>query len=494
MPPSHGAARPPSPPRSPWRAIGIAGAIISLAGIVGAISAIQVARSGPKKGPGSGNIMGGGAGGAGTTGVGAHDLSARPVQSLTMQGSGTVGVEAAPLLVEGFFKKRGATDIRREKGARADDLRIVATTDKGVEAILIRSEGTAGGFQCLGEHTCDIAMAAREVHDAEAATLIEKGIGDLRLPGNEHVIALDGIAVIVNRGNPVRGLDRTQLDAVFSGGVTDWSGVGGTAGPIALVAHEPGAGTLDAFDAMVLGGHPLAPSARRMPDNAAIADAVTVDVNAIGFVGLAFVRSTKALAVSDRGVPPMFPTPFTVTTEKYLLSRRFYLYTPAPPKPFALDFVDFVMSEPGQHAIRDAGLVDLEVSLKNAEPCDHCPARYASATKHLRRLSLDFRFRGNTHQLDARAIRDVDRVVRFLREHSSAKIVLFGFCDRTAEKAADVKRSRELAQAVNSELGARGVKAGTVEGFGAEMAVATNNTDWGRAKNRRVEIWVEEDK
>ena len=369
---------------------------------------------------------------------------------------------------------------------------LAPTTTQGEEAILVRSEATTGGFECLAARTCDIAMAAREIRPTEAAELAAKGVGDVRSPASEHVVALDGIAVVVHPSNPIRSLDLVQLAAVFTGGVGDWAAVGGSPGPIALRAHEDGAGTLDVFSAIALGGRPVAPHAQRLPDNARIADAVAVEPTAIGFLGMSFVRGGRALAIGDRGVMPMIPSAFTVSTERYLLSRRFYLYTSQTPKPLVRDLLEYVLSDNAQQAIRAAGFIDLGVSLKNAEPCESCPARYATATKRARRLSLDFRFRPGTRELDTRAARDVDRVVRFVREHSTGRILLFGFCDSSGDARADVKRSRELAQAVDAELGARGLRAGVVEGIGGEMPVATNATELGRTKNRRVEIWLQD--
>ena len=418
-----------------------------------------------------------------------------PAPVLVLGGSGTIGVSAAPAFVEAFFKKRGALSVERRRGTRADDTIVVATTKDGaVERVLVASDGTSRGFQCLGDKSCDIAMAAREISSAEAADLAQRGLGDMRLPASEHVIALDGIAVVVHPNNPLRMLDRAKLGHVFSGDATDWSTVGGAPGTISVVAHEEGSGTTDVLRALVLGGREITPSAKRLPDNARIADEVARTPNAIGFVGLAFVGSTKALAISEKGAPPMVPSPFTVTTEAYALSRRFYLYTQPQPKPLALELIDFVASSDGQKVMRASGFVDLDVSLKNAEPCDHCPAQYAALTKRARRLSLDFRFRAGTQELDTRSTRDVARVVAFLREHASARILLFGFSEATRDAKADQKRSRDLARAVDRELAARGLRASVVDGFGGEMPVAAGEGDAARVKNRRVEIWLQSDR
>lgn len=190
----------------------------------------------------------------------------------------------------------------------------------------------------------------------------------------------------------------------------------------------------------------------------------------------------------------MLPSPFTVTTEAYALSRRFYLYTGPAPKPLALELIDFVSSSDGQKVMRASGFVDLDVSLKNAEPCEHCPAQYATLTRRARRLSLDFRFRAGTQDLDTRSTRDVTRVVAFLREHPTARILLLGFTEATRDAKGDQKRSRDLARAVDRELAARGLRASVVDGFGGEMPVAAGDGDAARAKNRRVEIWIQSDR
>jgi serine/threonine protein kinase/ABC-type phosphate transport system substrate-binding protein len=412
---------------------------------------------------------------------------------LTLEGSGTLGVEAAPAVVEGFLKQRGATSVRRQRGPTTDDdTTLFATMPNGAtETVLIRSEGTAEAFQCLARRTCDIAMAARDITDAEATAMLGKGVGELRSASSEHVVALDGIAVVVHPDNPVRTLSRADLAAIFAGEIDDWSAVGGKPGKIALFAHEEGSGTFDVFSRIVLNGRALSSGAKRLPDNASLSDAVAVDAGAIAFVGLAFVRNAKAVAISDKGVAAMIPSPFTITTEAYLLARRFYLYSPAQRTPLVHDFLSYVASPEGQKAIRASSFVDLDVTLKNAEPCEHCPAKYATLTKRARRLSLDFRFRPDKRELDARAVRDLDRVVRFLRDHPSARILLLGFSDATNDARKDQERSRELAQAVDAELAARGIHAGAVEGFGGAMPVATTDDAFARFKNRRVEIWIE---
>jgi phosphate transport system substrate-binding protein len=209
------------------------------------------------------------------------------------------------------------------------------------------------------------------------------------------------------------------------------------------------------------------------------------------------VGDARAVPVGEAASPPKYPTAFTVATEEYLLARRLYLYTPAQPRRRTThDFIHFVLSSDGQAVVGRVGFVDLELAVKEPEPCGRgCTAAYARATAHARRLSVNFRFRAGSDQLDSRALRDIDRLVTFL--HTRAKDVagagdvrLLGFSDASDDGRLNQRTSLSLARAVADELAVRGVGAGTVMGFGAKMPVASNADDAGRERNRRVEVWL----
>jgi phosphate transport system substrate-binding protein len=415
--------------------------------------------------------------------------------ALRLHGSNTVGTELAPLLVEAFYRQGGASNVVRRKGARPTATLVESTATGGDESarVEILAEGTATGFDGLAKGECDIAMASRPINDDEATRLAGLGLGDMRAPASEHVVALDGIAVVVHPNNPVRSLDESVLASLFSGETRDWSKAGGSEGPVHVYARDDASGTYDLFKHLVLGDKPLAPDAQRFADSTQLADAVARDVGGVGFVGLAYVRSAKAVAVGEPGVPSMYPSSFTVTTEGYPLSRRLYLYTASRPSDVALSFINFALSAAGQRVVREAGFVDLDVSLQPAQPCDwRCPPRYAELTKRARRLSLDFRFQTGTKELDARARRDLDRLLVFLREHPGGGLALLGFSDASGSPADNVKLSTDRARSVEAELAARGVHASAVEGFGAQMPVSSNADDEGRRRNRRVEVWLQE--
>jgi phosphate transport system substrate-binding protein len=268
---------------------------------------------------------------------------------------------------------------------------------------------------------------------------------------------------------------------------------GGADGAINLYARDDKSGTYDTFKTLVLGNVALAPNAKRIEDGRKLSDSVAQDPSGIGFIGLTNVQEARPIAVYEGGATPLLPTPFTVATEDYALSRRLFLYTPAQPRrELARRFVDFVLSSIGQNVVAQIGFVGQNVvaAAAAAGPAT-VPDEYRRLTSGSDRLSLDFRFRAGSSQLDNKAVADLTRVVTFVTDlhYSGDNLVLLGFNDgKEAEADDDLAKAR--ADAVAQQFEQRGVKAATVVGFGSELGVASNDTPEGREKNRRVEIWL----
>jgi phosphate transport system substrate-binding protein len=411
---------------------------------------------------------------------------------LRLCGSNTIGAELAPALVEAFLADKGASRVSRQRGARTDVSAVSAAFDQKLVSIEIAANGSATAFSGLAAGTCDIGMASRAVEESEVNTLLERGLGDLRLPGAEHVIALDGIAVVVHPSNPLRSLDRATLHDIYAGKIDNWSALGGQDAPIHVLSRDGKSGTFDTFKQLVLGKDSLSPKAALYAENDTLSDKVASDPDAIGFVGLAYVRAARALAVSERGTPAMLPTQFTVATEGYMLSRRLYLYTlPKPRTPWVSELISFALSQRAQEVTRHSGFVDLGVT-SSRYVCDaQCTPEYSTSVAAAERVSIDFRFRQGSNEPDSRASRDLDRLVAYLHEHPHAKLRLLGFADALGGALINQKLSLERARGVASELAMRGVNASVVKGLGSQMPVAANDTDTGRQRNRRVEAWIE---
>lgn len=409
---------------------------------------------------------------------------------LRLHGSNTIGAQLGPALAQAFLRQQGAQDVKTVPG-KPDEVTVQGTLSGVPRAIEIAAHGSATAFTDLATGKCDIGMSSRQIKPAEAASL--SSFGDMTSSGSEHVLGLDGVAIITNLGNPVSSLSVAQLAGIFSGEIADWSSVSSRRGVVKLYSRDDKSGTYDTFTSLVLGSRSLASSAARIEDSRQLVEKVVSDPDAIGFVGMPYVDGAKVLAISDKGTRPLIPNRLTVATEDYPLSRRLYLYTPSNMSPEVRRFIEFALGRQGQDIVAANGFVSQNVNAEKFAPPPGTPG-YTSMTAGAQRLTLNFRFRTGSSELDNKALVDLDRVISFISDlHYSGKdVMLFGFADSTGSDAVNEKLSKDRARAVSDQFEQRGLKAGNVTGFGSHNPIASNDTAEGREKNRRVEIWVKQ--
>jgi len=359
---------------------------------------------------------------------------------------------------------------------------------------IIEIDGRANkvGFDRMADGSCDIAMSARRISQDEITRL--PFMGDMTSPANEHVLALDGLAIVVNPSNPAVSLSKDQLAGIFSGAITDWSQVDGGKGEIVLYAPFANSATDDGFRSLVLNGGKIAEKVKRQADMASVGTAVAADPLGIGFVGSALVGNARAVPVAERGTVALLPNRMTIATEDYPLTRRMYLYTAAhPTNSYVASFVEFAKSNAGQSLVANAGFIPQSiVSDHTVTTARSAPPEYNRLTRGAGRLSLDFRFLPGGAILDDKAITDINRVVDFVGDmgYGGNNILLLGFADSTGDPTSNLQLSDMRARAVADQFVQRGLKPGYVKGFGGYLPVADNETAEGRQKNRRVEIWL----
>ncbi len=418
-----------------------------------------------------------------------------PVETVfEVVGSNTIGAKLMPRLMEAFLNRMKMEEVAfRETAAEESEVAGNSPIDGARKAVAIKAHGSSTSFKALLAEECEIGMSSRPAKDEEVAAFTP--FGDLRSAACEHVIGLDGLAVIVNRSNPIQALTVAQVAGLFSGEITDWAEVGGTPGPVNLYARDDKSGTYDTFKSLVLDKKPLRDDSARFEDSNELSDRVAADPSGIGFIGLPYVRNSRALALSEEGTQPMLPSPFTVATEDYALARRLFLYTPAVPKhPWTASFVEFVLSEDGQAIVEEVGFIPQRIEEEEITNREDMPEAYRELiAAGARRLSLNFRFRPNETELDSKGVRDLDRIVRFLAkpENRNRKTTLFGFSDSVGQRSTNLKLSKDRADAVAKQFAMRGLPVTEVSGLGPDMPVASNESEAGRNKNRRVEVWIE---
>jgi len=207
----------------------------------------------------------------------------------------------------------------------------------------VSATGSGDGIKGVPAGTCEIGMSSRDLTPAEKGT-------DL----TELVIAVDGIAVIVNSKNPVADLTTDQIKDIYTGKITRWQDLGkaanGKKGRIAVVSREPGSGTRGAFEEILKFQDQLVKGAIEFDGTGAIKAEVSRNQDAIGYISLGSVDNTiKAL-----GVNGVAATTENVKTGAYKIARPFILLYR---KSVALNaqtkaFLDWILSPAGQDIVK----------------------------------------------------------------------------------------------------------------------------------------------
>lgn len=432
-------------------------------------------------------------------------------------GSNTVGAELMPRLIEGYAEALGA-DMNIAAGVDPLESTFIAKNnqDQIMFEASLHAHGSGSAFPGLQTGEAEIGMASRAIKDKEVAALEQAGISGMRAAGQEHVLALDGLVVIVAPDNPVATLSMEQIAKIFSGDYKNWSDVGGPNMAITLYSRDSNSGTFDTFKSLVLkpNKRKLSESAQLFESNEELSDAVALDPAGIGFTGFAYVRNAKTLALSaDCGIVSE-PSVFSVKTEEYPLARRLYLYTSGKAvSEHATGLLAYSMSDAAQETITDIGFIDqtpVSLSFGNqAQRFSGEPAEKGASASALRqemldtigeaeRLSTTFRFKLGSSELDVKSLQDVSRIAKMLSAedspYSGKEIYLVGFTDSIGKFANNLRLSKTRSQQVLTALSKNLPESmkGQVKsiGYGELSPVACNTNDAGQAKNRRVEIWV----
>jgi phosphate transport system substrate-binding protein len=438
-------------------------------------------------------------------------------KTIGIHGSTAVGWELIPALIRAYAERIGASATAVSGSNPLEELyKIVDAKGREIVTFDLKRYGTPTAFDALESGAAQIGVASRPVNDEEAARLAKAGVQGIRTPQHEHVLGLDGLVVIVAQDNPAVSLSIDNIAKIFAGQVTDWSEVGLPPGKINVYSTSKTSGTFAAFDTLVLQPRSLAlaPSAKLLLSTAEVADAVAADANGIGVTSFAFVRDAKGLNVESSCGLITRPSMFTVKTEEYPLTRRLFLYTTAKTlHPHTKGFMDFALSKEAQPVIGSVQFVDqTPVSLgfddqggriayalnASNEDFNIVEMRQLIADMNgARRLSITFRFKSASTELDTKARADIDRLVALAAtpELKGKTLLLLGFADSVGTYAGNSVLSLGRATQVRDTLlaAAKGSLDPALvvhKGYSELAPVACNDQIEGRNLNRRVEVWV----
>jgi phosphate transport system substrate-binding protein len=439
--------------------------------------------------------------------------------SLTFAGSDTVGVGVMPFLLSGFAAYLDAEITVSETGIPNQKLsNFIGDQGFGDELgnVLVTSTVSGDAFKALLDKSTIFGMSSRRITPEEARALKAADAGNMISPAQEHIIAAGSLVVIVHPENPVRSLTTEQVRNIFAGIIVNWNEVGGPDMPITVYEHSADSGTRAQFQSVIFGdnGAPAIAGAVVNDDNAGTSAAVAENVGAIGYVGKAFIRGSRAMSLVNECGITIEPTEFSVKTEEYPLFRRLYLYNRADNiTPLGQQIIDFAMSPAADEVIARSGLVDLGVARQpqslesprglallapNSDPFESGVMReMLAAMVDYDRLSTTFRFSPGSAKLDERGEVNLSRLATFLEgQPAGTKVLFVGFTDEvgefTSNRSLSEKRAQEMLQTLREYAGDRiaNIELGST-GFGEISPSACNSSDPGRAINRRVEVWIQ---
>ena len=219
----------------------------------------------------------------------------------------------------------GSTSIEKVIGALGEAF----TNENSGVTFTYNPTGSGSGITAVIEGRCDIGLSSRALKDEEKATL------------TETVIALDGIAIVVNPNNPVVDLSLEQIAQIYTGAITNWKDVGGSDAEIVVIGREAGSGTRDGFET-ITGTKDTCVYRQELTSTGDVITTVSQNPDAIGYASLASVKeSVKALTVNG-----VAPSEAAVQDGTYVIQRPFVVATRTGEalSPAAQAFFDYITS------------------------------------------------------------------------------------------------------------------------------------------------------
>jgi len=217
--------------------------------------------------------------------------------------------------------------------------------------ISISGGGSGNGMKALIDGSTDIADSSRFIKPKEVSLAVGKGVYPV-----PFAVAYDCIVPVVHPSNPVTNITMDQLKAIYKGEIKNWKEVGGPDRPIVVVSRDTSSGTYEVWHKKVMKKERVFPGALLQASNGAVAQAVSKNKNAIGYISLGYLdKGIKALMVNQ-----ITGSEETTLNGTYPVSRPLYMFTKGWPKGDTLNFINFVLNpEKGQKYVRDAKYVPL---------------------------------------------------------------------------------------------------------------------------------------
>lgn len=204
----------------------------------------------------------------------------------------------------------------------------------------VQGGGSTAGVQATMNRTCDIGASSRNLRPSE------EGLKTI-------LIALDGIAVILHKDNPIEDLTVEQVRGIFTGKISNWRELGGMDKKIIPVTREEGSGTRASFEDMMMGEEAISDACLVQDSNGAVREIIATTPQGVGYISVGLVDEREK-AVAINGIQP---TLANLVTQRYRFSRPFLLLLREEPIGDCGKFIEYVLSSEGQEILGSSGLI-----------------------------------------------------------------------------------------------------------------------------------------
>ena len=242
--------------------------------------------------------------------------------------------------------------------------------------ISIEGKGSSTAPPALIEATAQLAPMSRAMKNKELDKFEER----YGYPPTQFRVALDALAIFVNKDNPIVGLTLQEADAIFSinrkrsyvEDVDDWYKLGIPLGRVSLYGRNSASGTYGFFKKIVLEGGDFKSNVKEQPGSASVVQGVSIDPNGIGYSGIGYITSSiKIVPLGKRDGEYYDTSQENVLNGKYPLGRFLYVYVNKAPneklQPIVEEFIRFIFSEDGQHVVDKDGYMRVPASIIEGE-------------------------------------------------------------------------------------------------------------------------------
>jgi len=216
--------------------------------------------------------------------------------------------------------------------------------------ITVSESGSGNGAKSLINSVCDVAAMSRFMKENEFKAAVDNGVFPVA-----HVVALDGLPILVHPSNPIGELTVEQVRDIYLGKITNWRQLGGPDLKIVAVSRDTNSGTYETFEGLVMAKQKIASYVEYVGSNGAVRQRVQSTPAAIGYAGLGFVdRTVKALKING-----IYPDRRTVSSGVYPIARPLFMLTNGYPKlgTPVYQFVTLHLAEKGQEIVEEIGFV-----------------------------------------------------------------------------------------------------------------------------------------